>query len=109
MPGHVLPGCVSEADYDALLGLARQANMNMLRVWGGGLREKRAFYDLCDRLGIMVWQEFPFACAFLTRFPRSQEYLSLVEAEAGAIVRDLRASSECGLLVWGQRIQPRAQ
>lgn len=90
VPVHILPGCVAEADYQKLLDLARQANMNMLRVWGGGLREKRPFYDLCDRLGIMVWQEFPFACSFLTRFPRSLEYLDLVEAEAGAIVRDLR-------------------
>jgi len=90
VPGHILPGCVTEADYQELLDLARLANMNMLRVWGGGLREKRPFYDLCDRLGIMVWQEFPFACAFLTRFPRSREYLALVEEEARGIVRDLR-------------------
>jgi beta-mannosidase len=81
---------MTEADYRALLDMARKANMNMLRVWGGGLREKRAFYELCDRLGIMVWQEFPFACSFLTRFPRSWEYMDLVETEAAAIVRDLR-------------------
>ncbi|HSR34895.1 MAG TPA: hypothetical protein VLY63_30375, partial [Anaerolineae bacterium] len=59
VPASILPGCVDGAEYRALLSLARQANMNLLRVWGGGLREKRAFYDLCDRLGILVWQEFP--------------------------------------------------
>jgi beta-mannosidase len=90
VPANILPGRVTEADYRQLLTLAREANMNMLRVWGGGLREKRAFYDLCDRLGILVWQEFPFACAFLTRYPRSMEYLRVVETEARAIIHDLR-------------------
>jgi beta-mannosidase len=98
VPADILPGRVTEARYCALLNLARQANMNMLRVWGGGLREKRAFYDLCDGLGVLVWQEFPFACSFLTRFPRSPDYLRLVEAETRAIVRELR--NHPSLVVW---------
>ncbi len=98
VPADIMPGRVCNEDYRALLSLAREANMNMVRVWGGGLREKRAFYDECDRLGIMVWQEFPLACAFLSRFPRSQDYLQLVERESEAIVRDLRAHPS--LVVW---------
>jgi len=105
VPADILPGRVGEAGY-ALLEQARRANMNMLRVWGGGLREKRAFYDLCDRLGILVWQEFPFACAFLSRYPRSGEYLDLVEAEASAIVRDLRNHACLALWCGGNEFSP---
>lgn len=106
VPADVLPGRVDKDDYRALLSLARQANMNMVRVWGGGLREKRAFYDVCDRLGILVWQEFPLACAFLGRFPRSPEYLRLVERESEAIVRDLRAHPSVVLWCGGNEFSP---
>jgi beta-mannosidase len=106
VPADVLPGRVREQDYIELLALARQANMNMVRVWGGGLREKRAFYETCDRLGIMVWQEFPLACAFLSRFPRSSEYLQLVERESEAIVRDLRLHPSLVLWCGGNEFSP---
>jgi beta-mannosidase len=106
VPANVLPGRVGDQVYDELLSLARQANMNMVRVWGGGLREKRAFYDTCDRLGIMVWQEFPLACAFLSRFPRSHEYLQLVERESEAIVRDLRLHPSLVLWCGGNEFSP---
>ena len=106
VPADILPGRVQEEDYQALLSLAREAKMNMVRVWGGGLREKRAFYDLCDRMGIMVWQEFPLACAFLGRFPRSPEYLRLIERESEAIVRDLRAHPSLVLWCGGNEFSP---
>ncbi len=107
VPLDLLPGRLSAADYQPWLDLARRANMNALRVWGGGLREKRAFYDLCDRLGILVWQEFPFACASITRYPRGPEYLALVRAEVGAIVRDLRNHPSIGLWCGGNEFSPR--
>ncbi len=106
VPADILPGRVGAGDYRALLTLAREANMNMLRVWGGGLRERRAFYDLCDRLGILVWQEFPFACAFVTRYPRSPDYLQLVETEVRAIVRDLRRHPSIVLWCGGNEFNP---
>ncbi len=107
VPADILPGRVTGQDYRTLLQKACQANMNMLRVWGGGLREKRAFYDLCDRMGILLWQEFPFACAFLTRYPRSAEYLRLVRSEVQAIVRDLRHHASVALWCGGNEFSPR--
>jgi beta-mannosidase len=107
VPADILPGRVRPADYEALLKLAREANMNMLRVWGGGLREKHAFYDLCDRVGILVWQEFPVACAFLTRYPRSAGFLQLVAAEATAIVRTLRNHPSLSLWCGGNEFSPK--
>lgn len=61
IPANIFPAEVTDADYRSLLLLAKKANMNMLRVWGGGIYEKEIFYDLCDSLGIMVWQDFMFA------------------------------------------------
>lgn len=106
VPASLFPGQVTADDYQALLDLARQANMNALRVWGGGLREKAAFYDHCDRLGLLVWQEFPFACAFLTRYPRSGDYLALVDREARAIVRTLRHHPSVALWCGGNEFDP---
>ena len=106
VPPSIFPGQVTADDYEALLDLARQANMNALRVWGGGLREKAAFYDCCDRLGLLVWQEFPLACAFVTRYPHSKEYLALVDQEARAIVRALRRHPSVALWCGGNEFDP---
>ena len=106
-PVDVLPGRVRPADYEALIGMARAANCNVLRVWGGGLREKSAFYDLCDRMGMLVWQDFPFACPNMVSYPRSAAYLSLVEQECTAIVRTLRHHPSVFLWCGGNEFSPR--
>ena len=67
------------ADYRRLLTAAKDANMNMLRVWGGGIYENDIFYDLCDSLGIIVWQDFMFACAM---YPGDREFLESAGREA---------------------------
>ena len=61
IPMSVLPNQVSDEDQRRLLTQAKDANMNMIRVWGGGIYERDSFYDLCDELGLMVWQDFMFA------------------------------------------------
>jgi beta-mannosidase len=98
VPADVLPGRVGAADYEALIGMAKAANANILRVWGGGLREKRAFYDICDRLGMLVWQEFPLACPNLLRYPTDERFMTLVEREATSIVEDLR--NHASVAIW---------
>ena len=79
IPAHSFVSQVTRADYDALLTDATDVHMNMLRVWGGGIYESDDFYDLCDEKGLLVWQDFMFACAM---YPGHEAFLKLVQAEA---------------------------
>lgn len=74
------------ARYRDLLESAAAANMNMIRVWGGGQYEKDCFYEICDELGLMVWQDFMFACG---NFPGC-DFLDNVRAEAEHQVKRLK-------------------
>lgn len=78
---------VPYSTYERLLSAARDAHMNMIRVWGGGIYEQERFYDLCDRLGLMVWQDFMFACG---EYPDGEWFTSQVRDEAVDIVKRLR-------------------
>ena len=84
---------------ERLLRLAARANVNMLRVWGGGLIESREFYELCDRLGILVWQEFSQSSSGLESVPATDDaFVELMADEARAIVPRLRRHPS--LAVW---------
>jgi beta-mannosidase len=78
---------VSDSTYRALIASAKDANMNMLRVWGGGTYEKDIFYDLCDENGILVWQDFMFACAM---YPPYKGFYKSVSDEAVQNIMRLR-------------------
>ena len=82
-------------DYEYLICSAAEANMNMIRVWGGGLYESEDFYQICDSLGIMVWQDMAFACGM---FPSDSEYLESVANEVKDNVRRLR--NHPSLVLW---------
>jgi beta-mannosidase len=69
--------------------------MNMLRVWGGGIYEQDVFYDLCDKLGLMVWQDFMFACG---EYPDGEWFTSQVRDEAVKVVKRLR--NHPSIVVW---------
>lgn len=90
VPLDALPGRLRRLDYEPIITMAKDAGINLLRVWGGGLREKKVFYDLCDEQGILVWQEFPLACLLLGHLPRSARFRDLLAQEATSIVRQVR-------------------
>ncbi|MCE9613953.1 MAG: glycoside hydrolase family 2 protein [Lentisphaerae bacterium] len=87
IPCDGLPQRQTRAVVDDLLTSAVQANMNMLRVWGGGQYESDDFYDLCDEKGLLVWQDFMFSCAL---YPATPTFLEQVREEARHQVRRLR-------------------
>ncbi|WP_115462671.1 beta-mannosidase [Winogradskyella aurantiaca] len=95
IPQHSFQNNVKDLDYVQLLNDVVDANMNMLRVWGGGIYEDDLFYELCDEKGIMVWQDFMFACAM---YPGDEEFLSNVKEEAIDNVSRLR--DHASIVLW---------
>uniref|UniRef100_A0A8C8ZRX7 Beta-mannosidase n=1 Tax=Prolemur simus TaxID=1328070 RepID=A0A8C8ZRX7_PROSS len=78
-----------------LLQSVVDANMNTLRVWGGGIYEQDEFYELCDELGIMLWQDFMFACAL---YPTDRGFIESVRAEVANQIRRLK--SHPSVIIW---------
>lgn len=83
----VFSATITEETYFEQVRLAKEANMNILRCWGGAIIDKEAFFDACDKYGIMVWQEFPLAC---NNYIGTPSYLAVLEPEARAIVKRVR-------------------
>ena len=84
----------TEARYRDLLQSAANANMNMIRVWGGGQYEHDEFYETCDELGLLVWQDFMFSCAL---YPGDDAFLEQVGAELAHQLRRLRDHASIAL------------
>ena len=90
----LLPNVTTER-YKRIFEDVKAANMNMLRVWGGGIYEDDKFYDEADRNGILIWQDFLFAC---TTYPHDPLFLKRVEAEAEYNIKRLRGHAS--LAMW---------
>lgn len=86
---------VTTKKYSDLLLLAKQANMNIVRVWGGGIYENDEFYDLCDELGLLVWQDFTFACG---AYPEKDAFIANVTEEVTQNV--LKLQHHACLALW---------
>ena len=87
VPQSSFPGVVSDNNYKQLISDAKEANMNMLRVWGGAIYEKDVFYDLCDEAGILIWQDFMFANAM---YPNDSLFIANIKNEAEFQVNRLK-------------------
>ncbi|WP_199545803.1 glycoside hydrolase family 2 protein [Streptomyces sp. N35] len=95
IPDDVLPSRVTPERYRTRLEQTAAANVDLVRIWGGGIYEDDAFYDVCDELGLMVWQDFLFACA---AYPEEQPLRGEVEAEARENV--VRLMPHPSLVLW---------
>jgi beta-mannosidase len=95
IPADIFPTRVTPQRYRQLLQSAKDCNMNMVRVWGGGIYENDYFYNTCDELGLLVWQDFMFACTF---YPGNPEFMDNVRQEATYQVRRLR--DHPSLAIW---------
>jgi beta-mannosidase len=104
VPADAVMARVTREKYERLVSEAAEANLNMLRVWGGGIYESDVFYDACDRHGILVWQDFMFG---VTPPDHRKDFRDLVRDEAVAVIRRLRHHPSIALwcanneMTWG--------
>ncbi|MEU6371757.1 glycoside hydrolase family 2 protein [Streptomyces sp. NPDC046909] len=95
IPDDVFPSRITRERYRERLAQAAGAGVDLVRIWGGGIYESEDFYDACDELGLLVWQDFPFACA---AYPEEQPLRGEVEAEARENV--VRLMPHPSLVLW---------
>ncbi len=94
-------GEITEERYAEQIELAKNSNMNIFRIWGGAGICKKSFYELCDRAGIMVWQEFMLAC---NNYIGTPHYLKILEQEATSIIKLLRRHPSLALWCGGNEL-----
>lgn len=95
IPADSFPTRITDAYMEKLLKAAVDTHQNMLRVWGGGFYEEERFYDLCDRFGILIWQDFVFACSI---YPLDEpEFLANLHVEMTENIRRLRHRTSLAL------------
>jgi len=96
IPADAIYARVKDDRYDTLVSEARDANFNMLRIWGGGWYERDAFYQACDRYGIMIWHDFMFACA---PYPDHLDSFR-IEVEREADYQTKRLQRYASIILW---------
>ncbi len=95
IPADSFPTRLTEESLEGLIRSAVDTHQNMLRVWGGGFYEEERFYDLCDRYGILIWQDFIFSCSI---YPLDKpEFLENVRVEVAENVRRIRHRASLAL------------
>jgi len=102
IPAHSFVAGLTRLDYERDLIAAARANMNLVRVWGGGIYESEDFYDVCDELGLLVWQDFMFAC---TLYPGDHAFLASVRREAEDNIRRIRHRASLALWCGNNEIE----
>jgi beta-mannosidase len=95
IPADALPSAATPELTEKLLQAAVDSHQNMIRVWGGGFYEQDFFYDICDRLGLMVWQDFMYSCSL---YPSTPDFLAQVSLEADYQVR--RLGHHASIALW---------
>lgn len=102
IPADSFPSRITKDKYRELVESVRDTNMNMLRVWGGGIYESDDFYELCDEMGILVWQDFMFGCSL---YPADEAFLDNVRQEAVDNVKRLRNHPSIAIWVGNNEIE----
>jgi beta-mannosidase len=97
----IFPGIITPERYNELLDRAKEANFNILRVWGGGIINKDSFYELCDEKGILIWQEFPLAC---NNYEGTPHYLKILDQESESIIKRLKVHPSLALWCGGNEL-----
>ena len=98
MPLNTIYTDITDEDYEKAVLYACEGNLTMLRIWGGGIYESPRFFELCDERGILVWNDFMFACGI---YPRDEEFLENVALEAENVIKKYRnyTSLPCGPVI----------
>jgi beta-mannosidase len=102
IPNDMFLGKMTDSVYQNVFKNTRKSNINMLRVWGGGVYEDDRFYELADENGILIWQDFMFAC---TMYPGDDDFLANVEKEAIYNIKRLRNHSSLALWCGNNEVQ----
>jgi len=103
VPPDSLFGRLTGEKYAQLIQKAKEIHIDMLRVWGGGIEEKSEFYEVCNKEGIMVWQEFPFAC---TNYPRDPMYMKILRNECLSMLNNTRQYPSVVVYCGGNEFNP---
>lgn len=97
----IFPGRMDSLRYQEMLDRVKEVNFNMLRIWGGCIINKESFFNICDELGILVWQEFPLSC---NNYLGTPQYLKVLEQESASIIRRVRKHASLAMWCGGNEL-----